>query len=109
GDVDDPRDLGHLLLDHDLDALAERHAGHAAALAAPRQPQVGRAFLDRHQLGAPAVGGDAGVDLTVEDLEHPLGDVAAQVGLGPGAGHPDGRARTVGIVEHEPALDRVAL
>src|SRR5207253_3317113 len=94
---------------HDLDALRKGDAGHATALAAAGQPQVGGVLLNGHELGMTAVSGDARVDLPVEHLEDPLGDVAAEVGRRTaGAGHAYSRARAVGVVEDEASLDRVA-
>jgi hypothetical protein len=82
--------LGNRTRDRDLDPLAEGDGGHPAALAAAAQAQVGGVLLDRDQLRMPAVRGDGRVDLPVDHLDDPLGDVAAEVG---GRRSVDGRAR----------------
>ena len=64
-------DLGDLALDAGHDALLEGDVGLAAALAAAAEAHVDAAVLDRHQADPPAVGGDAGIDLPIEDLLHP--------------------------------------
>ena len=61
GDVDDLGDLGHRVEDRDLDALAQRDRGHAAALAPAAEAQVGDRVLDRDELGVAAVRAIAGL------------------------------------------------
>src|SRR5205814_10592267 len=112
GHVDHVGDLGDRLLDHDLDPLGQRDAGHAAALTAAGEAQVRGFLLHGDEFGVATVGGDTGVDLRVEHLEHTLGHIAAQVGGRPAAaaaaGDPDSRTRAVGVVEDEAAFDRIA-
>mgnify|MGYP007103371108 CR=1 FL=1 len=62
GDVDDGVDLVDVFDDRGLDALAERHLGHAAALAAARHPHVRVRTFDAHEFGESAMRGQGGVD-----------------------------------------------
>ena len=61
GDVDDAGDFGDRFFDGVFDALGQCHRGHAAALAASAQSQVGNPSLDRHQFGDAAVCRDGGL------------------------------------------------
>ena len=69
GDVDDPGDLGHRIPNRHLNALAEGDRRHPAAGAASAQAEESGAILYGHQIGMTAMGGDARVDLPIEDLE----------------------------------------
>ena len=80
GDVDHPEDLGDRFAYGHLDPLAQGDRRHPAARASSAQAEVGGVVLDGHQVGAAAVRGNARVDLLFEDLEDPLGDVAAEIG-----------------------------
>jgi len=66
GDVHDPLHLGDVAVQHGLDALAQRHIGHATALAAAAHPQHHHGVLHVDQLDAPTVARHHRVYLVLE-------------------------------------------
>jgi hypothetical protein len=108
GDVDDLPDLGHRGTDGDFDALAERHPGHATALAAASQPEIHGGAFDPHQFGLAAVGGDGRVDLLGEHLSHPFCQ-RTRYGGAAGGNLRAGIVRVVDAQARLPDLDRGAL
>ena len=87
-------DLRELLLNQRFDALLQRDAGHAAALAAAAHPHEDAIVLDVEQLDVPAVTGDTRIDLSVDQLL----DVGRERIV------PD----RVRVVDLEPAADKLA-
>lgn len=106
-DVYDSRDLGNRLFDRHLDALAERHCRHAAALAAAGQAQIGDVLLHRDEFGPAAVGGNARVDVLVEHLHDPLWHWPAEIGRR--AGGTDRWAGAIRVVDEDPAGLEISL
>ena len=72
GDVAHGRDGWHLAENDRLHALFEGYVGHAAALAATLETDVGDVVLDVDQRYMSAVTGNGGIDLFIQNLEYRL-------------------------------------
>lgn len=78
GDIYDAADLWHPFNDGLFDALTQSHCSYAASLAAASHFDVCGVFLDILQQDPAAMGGNARVDLIVDDILNGEGD-----GIGP--------------------------